>query len=752
MQAVSRGPDQRLPLRGVRVLDLGMVWAGPQAATLLADLGADVVKVEGPTHPDPFRAMFGAADPGLFPEDDLLEWSPLFCSLNRNKRGIALDLRDPSGVERCRALAAAADVFLDNFSARVLPRLGLAHADLRRANARLITCSMSGFGRTGLYRDAISYGPMVEQLSGALALSGYPDVGPVGLASAFDAIAGCHGALAIVAALVGRSRTGHAADIDLAQMESGPPVTGAYVADRQLGHPPFVRDGNADPVHAPHRMYPCAGDDQWVAIAVRDDGAFAALASTIGHPELADDPRLATAAARKQHEAEVDGLVAGWTAQRTADDAAAALQAAAVVAAPLRSVREAMAEPRLRDAGEFAVVERVPNGPREYLTPPIDLDGARLRIRRPSPRLGEHTDEVLEDWSKPEPEALPVGAPAPPGLAVPAAGAPPLDGVSVLVRGRSDAVAVCARLLCDLGAAVWRDPMAVDAGRRRTPGARLYFGTGMRDALPPDSVHIVVDDAGVADAVPDGTRIAVAVDDVAGGWQLDDLTACALSSLSWRIGDPGREPLQPGRGYPSHVAGALAALAAVALLLDALRGSSAGTLRTARVSLLGAALMMSTFDTTVVSFGGEPPPRNRRPWPSLTFACRDGWVGIFPRTDEMWESLCAMTDRTDLLADPRLATFAGRQAHSEFIREAMAPWFAAHGRAEADAAAHALRVPLAVVCDPLDVLEQPSFQERGLFVPVEAEDGRQVLVPGLPYLLDGVRRGPTAVTSARTPR
>src|SRR5438270_11868443 len=129
---------QRLPLRGVRVLDLGLVWAGPQAATLLADLGADVAKVEGPNRPDPFRALYGAADPKLFPAEEAMAGSPLFCGLNRNKRGIALDLRDPAGAQRCRDLAAAADVVLDNFSTRVLPNLGLEYSRLRAGNPRLV--------------------------------------------------------------------------------------------------------------------------------------------------------------------------------------------------------------------------------------------------------------------------------------------------------------------------------------------------------------------------------------------------------------------------------------------------------------------------------------------------------------------------------------------------------------------------------------------------------------------------------------
>src|SRR5207302_7656822 len=255
--------------------------------------------------------------PRDFPQHELLEWSPLFCGLNRNKRGVALDLHEAGDAQRCRELALAADVILDNFSTRVLPRLGLGYAELRAANPRLITCSMAGFGRTGPFRDAVSYGPMVEQLSGALALSGYPDSGPVGLASAFDAVAGCHGALAITAALLGRLRSGHAGDVDLAQMEVGPRVTGPYLADRQLGRPGYVRDGNADPDRAPHRMYRCRGVDSWVAIAAGDDDAFAALAQAAGHSEWTADGRFGTAPARKRHEPELDAMVAEWTSSLT---------------------------------------------------------------------------------------------------------------------------------------------------------------------------------------------------------------------------------------------------------------------------------------------------------------------------------------------------------------------------------------------------------------------------------------------------
>ena len=737
--------SSRLPLRGVRVLDLGMVWAGPQAATLLADLGADVVKVEGPNRPDPFRAMYGAADPRLFPAEEAMEWSPLFCGLNRNKRGIALDLRDPDGVEACRRLAAAADAVLDNFSTRVLPNLGLDYARLRAANHRLVSCSMSGFGRTGPLRDAVTYGPMVEQLSGGLALSGYPDVGPVGLASAFDAIAGCYGAVAISAALLGRQRSGHAADLDFASMESGPCVTGSLIADRQLGRSGYVRDGNADPDHAPHRMYPCRGDDAWVAICVRSDAAFAALAGVAGHPGWATDPRFATAADRKRNEAELDAAVAAWTATLSPDEVAIRLQQAGVVSAPLRSVREAVAEPRLRDAGAFVSVDRRPQGRREYQAPLMVVDGVRAPVRRPAPRHGEHTDEVLADWARPLPDELPRAATIS-WLPPLAAGDPPLRGVGAVLRATSEAAAVAARILADLGATVWRDAGAAGAAARRHAGARAFHGAGLAEGEPDGPVHIVIGDARTPAS---GAPAHLCIDDTAGGWQLDDLSACALSSLSWRIGDPGREPLQPGRGYASAVAGSVAVVTAIALLIDAGRGSAPPPPRQARVSLLESALQVGAFDTVVLSFGGEPPPRSRRPWPTLVFACSDGWVGIFPRTDEMWESLCAMTDAVDLIGDPRLHTFSGRQQHTEVIRNRLAPWFAAHTRAEADEAARAMRVPLALVCDPLDVLSLEQYRFRRLFVPALAPTGEPVELPGLPFLIDGARLGAGRVVPAQ---
>jgi crotonobetainyl-CoA:carnitine CoA-transferase CaiB-like acyl-CoA transferase len=748
--ATGGSPAPTLPLTGVRVLDLGMVWAGPQAAALLGDLGADVVKVEGPEHPDPFRAMFGAADPASYPQDELLEWSPLFCGLNRNKRGIALDLRDPDDCDTVRALSRAADVVLDNFSTRVLPRFGLQYSRLRADNPRLVTCSMSGFGRTGPLSDAITYGPMVEQLSGSLALSGYPDIGPVGLASAFDAIAGCYSALGIVAALLRRERTGAAADIDFAQTEVGPAVMGSYIADRQLGRTAYVRDGNADPDHAPHRCYRCAGDDRWVAIAVRDDNAFAALAASAGHPEWAGDARFAAAEARKRNEAQIDALVGAWTATRQPDDVAESLQRAGVVAAPLRSVREAMVEPRLRDAGAFVVVQRHPNGSREYQAPVPVVDGARLPIRRPAPRLGEHTVEVLGEWLSQGQRESNDGAHAS-QLPATRATAAPLDGITVVVTGRSDACAMAGRVLCDLGAAVWHDGNTVSANTSRTPGARAFLGAGIRPGPCPQLLDIIVGDGGAADGVG-GVKAVIDIEDVAGGWRLDDLTACMLSSVGWRIGDPGHEPLQPGRGYASAVAGALAALSAVALLLQDQRGALPASPHRVRISLLECALMIGTFDTSVVSFGGEPPPRDRRPWPTICFPCSDGWVGLFPRTEEMWQSLCVMTDRVELLSDPRMETFGGRQKHTQVILDAMAPWFAAHTTLEADEAARALRVPLAIVLDPLDVLDLPQQRARHMYLPVTTQTGEPVIVPGLPFLIDGVRLGGgTAADAAQPP-
>ena len=755
MSSTSEVPayaEPALPLAGVRVLDLGMVWAGPWAATLLGDLGADVVKVEGPTHPDPFRSMFGSADPASFPAGEILEWSPLYVSLNRNKRGVLLDLRDPAGAAACRELARAADVVIDNFSARVLPSLGLAPESLRAQNPRLVTCAMPGFGRTGPQRDAVTYGPIVEQLSGAMALSGYPGGEPVGQSGALDVIAGCHGALAAAAAVVQRLRTGVAPDVDLAQVEVGARLMAPYIADRQLGHPAYERNGNSDPDGAPHRCYRCAGDDAWVAISARRDVDFAHLAAALGHPEWPSDPRFAAAGDRRRNQAELDALIEAWTGDRTADQAAAALQAVGVVAAPLRSVHEVIVEPALCDRGAFVGVTRQPNGVREYQAPPLTLDGARLPVRRAAPRLGEHTDEVRAGWSDPGAPAIPAGPVTVDWLPPPAVDHAPLDGVRITVSGESDAVAVAASLLRDLGADVWRDARTIAAAQRRSVGAQLAWGHGMHAGAPPQAAHIRIADT---TAPPAAIPIDDVIDDAAGAWRLDDLSACALSSLSWRVGDPGREPLQPGRGYPSATAGVLAALAAVALLAGALRGAAAPAPRRATVSLLESALLLGTFETAVVAFGGDPPGRRRRPWPALSFACRDGWVGIFPRTEEMWESLCAMTDAVELLADPELASFAGRQRYSERIGAAVAPWFAAHTRAEIDEAARAHRVPLAMVCDPLEVLDLPSHTARGLFVPVTAETGETVRLPGLPFLLQGrrlpVASAPPSNSRPRTP-
>jgi len=187
----------------------------------------------------------------------------------------------------------------------------------------------------------------------------------------------------------------------------------------------------------------------------------------------------------------------------------------------------------------------------------------------------------------------------------------------------------------------------------------------------------------------------------------------------------------------------------LALLVDATREPGPPAPRTARVSLLECALQVGAFDTVVLSFGGEPPPRSRRPWPTLVFACSDGWVGIFPRTDEMWESLCAMTDAVDLLADERLATFSGRQHHTDVIRSRLVPWFAAHPRRQVDEDARAHRVPLALVCDPLDLLDLEQYRERRLFVPSTAPTGEPVLLPGLPFLLDGARLGAASVLPAQ---
>jgi benzylsuccinate CoA-transferase BbsF subunit len=370
------------PLAGVRVLDFTWVVAGPVATRILADLGADVVKVERKDAID-----FGDRRGGLSG------------TLMRGKRSVVLDLRRPRAVEIARALALRSDVVVDNFSARVMSSLGLDFATLSRERPDIVCVRMTGFGLTGPDRDHVSYGPTLQALTGYTLLMAEPGGPPSGFGYSYSDLASGHlGALAVLAAIRHRRRTGRGQLVDLAQQEAVASLLGPALLDRAAHGGSSRPGGNAsqEGPAAPHGIYPCAGDDRWIAITVFTDREWRGLVAAMGRPAWALDERLATVSGRVADAERLDRAVAAWTRTMNVHVATSRLQAHGVPAGIVADAADLCAgDPQLAARGHFADVA-TPEGRTVRIDgPPFLLSGTPASVRGPGPLLGEHTDDVL---------------------------------------------------------------------------------------------------------------------------------------------------------------------------------------------------------------------------------------------------------------------------------------------------------------------------------------------------------------------
>ncbi|MDH3684100.1 MAG: CoA transferase, partial [Acidimicrobiia bacterium] len=382
------------PLGGVRVCDFTWVWAGPFCTQHLAHLGADVIRLESRDRPCLFRRLpFNPPAVPLGPDS-----AGVFQCYNSDKRSMAIDLRHPDAGDIVRRLVAKSDVVIDNFGVGVMADLGFGVEDLRAMNPDVIVASLSGYGQTGPSSGYMAYGPAGGAFSGLYAATGY-EGGPAvetGIAVG-DPGTGITAAWSIVAALVARRRTGVAARIDVAMVEAIAATLGEvwmeYLAD---GTTPAPR-GNRDPVWAPHNCYPTADDDEWLTIACPTDEAWRSLAEVVD-PSLADDPRFATMASRKQNEAELDDLISAWTMTGERWDLTHRLQAAGVAAMPSISPLELWpGDPQLDALGMLERPDHPVTGRHVVAGVPWKLSNAPNGIRLAAPTLGQHTRDVMID-------------------------------------------------------------------------------------------------------------------------------------------------------------------------------------------------------------------------------------------------------------------------------------------------------------------------------------------------------------------
>ncbi|MFB9269285.1 CaiB/BaiF CoA transferase family protein [Bradyrhizobium erythrophlei] len=383
----------RLPLEGIRVVDFSMGWAGPICTRSLADLGADVIKIEAIQYPDWWR---GVDRRPAYVLEQMYEKSVRYCIMNRNKRGITLDLTRPKGLELAKRLLADADLVVDNYSVEVLPKLGLGYDVLSKINPKLVMMSMSAFGAGSVNRDCRAYGSTLEQGSGLPSVVGDANGPPVMSHTAFgDAVGGLNGCAAVLTALIHARLTGQGQFIDLAQIECMMPFAAPWIVAHSIDGKTPVKYGNRHPDFVPHGCFRCAGEDNWIVVAVSGDAMWPKLARLLGREDWATDAKLKSAAGRRAIEAEIEAAITAWTSARDPDAAMALLQAAGVASGVARLPIDLLKDPQLHARGFIQEVDRAFIGRHPQPSMPFREGTAPFAIRRAPPTLGEHNREIL---------------------------------------------------------------------------------------------------------------------------------------------------------------------------------------------------------------------------------------------------------------------------------------------------------------------------------------------------------------------
>lgn len=378
----------RVPLEGVKVLDLSRVLAGPFCCMVLGDMGADVVKVERVGRGDDVRSV----------GDKVGGESLYYLMMNRNKRGVTLDFRHPEGIALLKALVKKADVLVENFRAGTMEKMGCGYDVLKEINPRLIMASISGFGQDGPYADYACYDMIAQAMSGLMDLTGEPERPPVTTGTfVVDYATGLYAALGIVGALRAREATGVGEHVDVALLDTAVSFLITAIPEYLLLGKKMTRRGNRDRYCAPANLFR-AKDGRWVFVAAANDSLFPQLVKVMGREEILQDPRFAKNDARMQYVEESEALLAEWVAARTADEVVGLVRGAGLPCAKVASIDEVVEDPQVRHREMLVEIEHPTVGrfPMHGLN--IHYAHSRQEIRRPAPLLGQHNTEVYGEW------------------------------------------------------------------------------------------------------------------------------------------------------------------------------------------------------------------------------------------------------------------------------------------------------------------------------------------------------------------
>ena len=403
-----------LPLQGLRVLEITVVWAGPYCGSFLADLGAEVIRVESTkafvpltrgAAPHPSQEvinnlpLYSGGVPGRVPGERPFNRSPMFNSHARNKLSMTVNLRDPGGREIFNRLVAVSDVLIENNPTETMDKLGISYPSLQAVKDDIIMLRMPAYGNSGPYRNFRAHGVHIEGMVGHTALRGYADTDPSYNTTVLmsDAAAGAQGAFAVLAALRHRQRTGAGQLIELGQAENVFPYLGEYYLDYALNRRTHTTLGNRHP-RALQNCYPCAPEpgnpDRWVAITVYDNPQWQALCDLINAPDLARDPDLASAPRRRARQDEIDPRIAAWTRARSPAAAMRALQQRAIPAGAVMNQADAFADPHIQSRAFFEEATQQDCGTHLYPGPLYKMSATPLSIRRGPVMLGQDNEYV----------------------------------------------------------------------------------------------------------------------------------------------------------------------------------------------------------------------------------------------------------------------------------------------------------------------------------------------------------------------
>jgi crotonobetainyl-CoA:carnitine CoA-transferase CaiB-like acyl-CoA transferase len=388
----SAGPGA---LAHLRVLDLSRVLAGPWASQMLADLGAEVIKVEHPERGDDTR---GWGPPYLQDSEGRAVESAYFLCTNRNKKSVALDMATAQGQAQIRALAMQSDVLVENFKVGGLAKYGLDYASLSKINPRLVYCSITGFGQTGPYAQRPGYDFMIQGMGGLMSLTGLPDgevgAGPVKVGVALtDVMTGLHAVAGILAALAWRERSGEGQHVDLALLEVQVSCLANQAQNYLVTGQSPQRLGNAHPSIVPYQAFPTADGD--VILAIGNDSQFASFCRVAGHPEWSADPRFATNNARVENRAVLVPMLRQATVNRTTTEWIDVLEAANVPCGPINNLEQVFADPHVVARGMRVELPHASGLTAPAVASPLRLSKTPVQYRHAAPTLGADTDEVL---------------------------------------------------------------------------------------------------------------------------------------------------------------------------------------------------------------------------------------------------------------------------------------------------------------------------------------------------------------------